>query len=80
MPTIDGYEATVQIRCQEAISGMRVPIVAFTASAMLEDREKCMAAGMDDYMSKPVTLEKLKAVVSRWLTTVEEFSAETKGL
>ncbi len=70
MPIVDGYQATARIRRHEGSSGRHVPIIAFTASAMPEDREKCLAAGMDDYISKPVTIERLKSVVSRWLTNL----------
>ncbi|MDA8124103.1 MAG: ATP-binding protein [Deltaproteobacteria bacterium] len=69
MPLVDGYEATGRIREKEGQKpeGTRVPIVALTAHAMEGDRESCIAAGMDDYLSKPYSSEALHAALSRWL-------------
>ena len=66
MPEMDGYEATRLIRKNEK-SGRHVPIVAMTAAALSGDRERCLAAGMDDYISKPVKLHVVAAVLERWL-------------
>ncbi len=65
LPGMNGLEATAQIRAQEA-DGQHVPIVAMTANAMKGDREKCLEAGMDDYLSKPVRWEAIKAMVTKW--------------
>ena len=67
MPIMDGYEATRRIRMQELHQGRRTPIVAMTANAMQGDQEKCLDAGMDDYLSKPIDLVMLKRVLTRWL-------------
>lgn len=67
MPILDGYEATKRIRLNELHQGHRTPIVAMTANAMQGDQQKCLEAGMDDYLSKPIDLSMLKRVLARWL-------------
>ncbi|MCR5863700.1 ATP-binding protein [Aquincola sp. J276] len=69
MPGTDGFEATRCIRAAEAAAGAarRLPVVALTAAAMPEDQAACRAAGMDDFMSKPVTIAQLAATLARWL-------------
>jgi CheY-like chemotaxis protein len=71
MPVMDGYAATAAIRRWEETAGVHVPIVAMTASALVGDRERCLAVGMDDYLSKPVTLSDLERVLSRWEPAAE---------
>lgn len=66
MPEFDGFDATRAIRQAEERKGKRTPIIALTALAMKGDREKCLAAGMDDYISKPYNLQMLKEVLARW--------------
>jgi two-component system, sensor histidine kinase and response regulator len=72
MPEMDGYEATRAIRKLEQNMGQRCPwkspvyIIAITANAMQGDAEKCLAVGMNDYLSKPVQSSKLQAALNRW--------------
>ena len=67
MPEMDGFQATAAIRAAEIDGQHRLPIIAMTANAMQGDREVCLAAGMDDYMTKPVSAEHLQSIVARWL-------------
>jgi signal transduction histidine kinase/CheY-like chemotaxis protein/HPt (histidine-containing phosphotransfer) domain-containing protein len=66
MPKMDGYITTQEIRAMEAAAPNHVPIVAMTANAMIGDREKCLNAGMDDYVSKPLRAEHLKKIIEHW--------------
>jgi two-component system sensor histidine kinase/response regulator len=67
MPEMDGFTATRRIRQDERLTGHHVPIIAVTADARPEDRIACLAAEMDDYLSKPVSLEELRNVIARWM-------------
>ncbi len=66
MPGTDGFEATRLIRADEGESGPRTPIVALTADALAGDRERCLACGMDDYLTKPIGSARLAAAVQQW--------------
>jgi two-component system, sensor histidine kinase and response regulator len=63
MPEMDGLEATTAIRKLEAVTGAHVPIIALTAHAMKGDREICLGAGMDEYLSKPISPKQLFALI-----------------
>ena len=67
MPEMDGYEATKIIRQNPRLK--ELPIIAMTANALIGDRERCLAAGMTDYMGKPIILKHFKNVVSKWINT-----------
>ena len=74
MPEMDGLDATREIRKKEAVSGAHMPIIAMTAHAMIGDRERCIASGMDDYISKPITPKELSQVIEKVLKTLEDES------
>ncbi len=79
MPHMDGLEATKRWREAEAEHGGHIPIVALTAHALKGDRETCLAAGMDDYLSKPVRPEALSSVIDRWARGAEVLAARLGG-
>ena len=67
MPVMDGFQATTSIRQNQAGMARRVPIIALTANAMEGDRNKCLAAGMDDYLAKPYSVSQLESLLLKWL-------------
>jgi CheY-like chemotaxis protein len=67
MPVMDGFEAARRIRSREEIGARRIPILAMTASVMDEDRNRCLASGMDDYLTKPINLKTLDAMLESWI-------------
>ena len=74
MPEMDGLQATAAIRKGEVMSGKHIPIIAMTAHAMVRDKEYCLKAGMDDYITKPIRLEQLLDVLERYslMTSTEK--------
>ncbi|MCP5367137.1 MAG: response regulator [Hyphomicrobiales bacterium] len=76
MPNMDGFELTAWVRAREerAADGARLPIVAITANAMEGEAERCLAAGLDDYLSKPVELARLEKVLARWLPDARDLA------
>ena len=74
MPELDGYEATIILREQHRRK-RRIPIVAITANAMSEDRARCLEAGMDDHLTKPVRIEDIRGALQRWVIKPEERSS-----
>jgi two-component system, sensor histidine kinase and response regulator len=71
MPEMDGFVATKEIRKTEMQHGRHIPVIAMTAHALDGDRERCIAAGMDDYISKPVDSKKLQSILIKWLNPAE---------
>jgi signal transduction histidine kinase/CheY-like chemotaxis protein/HPt (histidine-containing phosphotransfer) domain-containing protein len=67
MPNMDGHELTQRLRAAEVGTASRTPVVAVTANAMAGEEEKCLGAGMDAYLAKPVSIERLRATLERWL-------------
>jgi CheY-like chemotaxis protein/HPt (histidine-containing phosphotransfer) domain-containing protein len=80
MPDMDGYELTAAVRNWESSTERRLPIVAMTAHAMKGIRERCLAAGMDDYVSKPIRDEELLAAIRRTVPARQEFLEDTSNL
>ena len=67
MPEMDGFQATAAIRSAFASDAPRIPIIALTANAMQGDRERCVEAGMDDYLTKPVRSDELSRILEKWV-------------
>jgi two-component system sensor histidine kinase/response regulator len=82
MPVMDGYEATEAIRAWESDvnDNRHIPIIALTAHALPEDRRRCLASGMDDYLSKPFGMEELRAVLIHWLASGALAAADSNSL
>lgn len=73
MPVMDGYKATMNIRKKKSlVLDSQIPVIAMTANAMKGDREKCLAAGMDDYISKPIRARNLAGVIEKWLKFIDD--------
>jgi len=80
MPRMDGFELTAAVRADEEGSGKRSPIIAVTANALEGEAERCIAAGMDDYLSKPLAMNDLKATLRKWMpNAVSEALEEQAG-
>jgi CheY-like chemotaxis protein len=75
MPVMDGYSATHAIREREAGSDRHQVIIALTANALPEDRQRCLDAGMDDYLSKPFTADRLYEMLAKYTTAEVRHSA-----
>jgi CheY-like chemotaxis protein len=71
MPNLDGYETTRELRRRET-SGWHTPVVAMTAGALSEDRQRCLDSGMDDHLTKPIDPDELKAIMEKWTGTGSE--------
>jgi len=79
MPTIDGYQATALLRQRETPTE-HTPVIAMTAGALGADRERCRAAGMDDYLSKPMQHEALTQALQRWIPALAGAAGHLRGL
>ena len=75
MPVMDGFEATRNIRLRDDHK-QNIPIIAITANALAGDREKCLDAGMSDYLSKPIKVDALKMIIEKWSSTSETHNVE----
>jgi signal transduction histidine kinase/CheY-like chemotaxis protein len=80
MPGMDGFAATAELRSREGDSGRHITVVAMTANVLEGDRQKCLAAGMNDYIGKPVQIAELTATLDRWLLPTREVSLGASGV
>jgi signal transduction histidine kinase/CheY-like chemotaxis protein/HPt (histidine-containing phosphotransfer) domain-containing protein/HAMP domain-containing protein len=78
MPNMDGYEMTEAIRGAESSTGERIPIVAITANALQGEADRCLASGMDDYLSKPLEMLKLRRTLTKWLPQAGQYDAQVE--
>jgi DNA-binding response OmpR family regulator len=79
MPIMDGWQATSRIRERKALNAT-TPIIAVTANAMKGDRDKCIAAGMNDYISKPVERKRLFETISKWVSKADSVVTSPGGV
>ncbi|MEP0880475.1 PAS domain S-box protein [Trichocoleus sp. ST-U3] len=79
MPILDGYEATREIRRRQGEGSRRTTVIALTANAMKEDRKRCLDAGMDDYLSKPVSREQLALLIDHWTKVIFQDANASSG-
>jgi CheY-like chemotaxis protein len=79
MPELNGLEATAVIRQMEKKSGTHMPIIAVTAHALHGEKERCLAAGMDGYLSKPIQIKSLSEAIQEQLTSAEKEARSTRG-
>jgi CheY-like chemotaxis protein len=75
MPVMDGFEATAAIRAKEKLTGGHIPIIAMTAHALKGDQERCIAAGMDRYISKPIRTSELFSTIESMLSNKDSHTA-----
>jgi len=79
MPEMDGYEATAAIRACERMQGRHVPIIALTANALNDERQRCLQSGMDDYISKPFERDHLMSALLQWLSPSPDSDRQTQA-
>jgi two-component system sensor histidine kinase/response regulator len=76
MPGMDGFEATAAIRAKEKLTGAHIPIIALTAHALKGDKDKCISAGMDGYVSKPIRVVELISTIEKLLANKRSAQSE----